>query len=214
MLDIHFIRENAEIVKAGAHKKRIKVDLDRLLTVDDERKALRQELDNKRAEQNRASGEIALAKGGEKDLKLEQMRHLKEGMQDGEQRLKKVMEEWQRLMLTVPNVPDMSVPDGGGDEDNVEVKKWGEVTKFDFKPKDHVDLMTALDMVDFDRGAKVAGFRGYFLKGDGVILTNAIWQLALKFFSEKGLLPLIVPSLLRREAFMGTGYLPDRKSVV
>ncbi len=209
MLDIHFIRENADLIKAGAAKKRIETDLDRLAAVDDERKRLRQELDAKRAEQNRRSGEIQRAKGAEREKLLEQMRELKAGMAEGEEKLKKVMEEWQRLMLTVPNIPDMSVPDGESDADNKEVKTWGEPTAFPFAPKDHVELMTALGMADFERGAKVAGFRGYFLKGDGVLLANAVWQLALKHFGAKGFELLSAPSLVRRDAFLGTGYLPQ-----
>jgi seryl-tRNA synthetase len=209
MLDIHFIRENADIVKAGAAKKHIDLDIDRLIAVDDERKRIRQELDAKRAEQNRRSNEIQIAKGEDRDKLIEAMKHLKDGMAEGEEKLKEVMIEWQRLMLLVPNVADMSVPDGDSDADNLEVKRWGEPTKFDFTPKSHMDLMLALDMADFERGAKVAGFRGYFLKGDGVILTNAIWQLALKFFTAKGFTPMIVPSMVRREPLIGTGFLPQ-----
>lgn len=209
MLDIHFIRENAEIIKAGAMKKHIDVDLDRLIAVDDERKLIRQELDVKRAEQNRRSNEIHILKGAEREKVIEQMQHLKAGMTEGEEKLKEVMVEWQKLMLSVPNIPDMSVPDGDSDADNREVKKWGTLPEFSFAPKSHVDLMTALDIADFERGAKVAGFRGYFLKGDGVLLANAVWQLALKHFSAKGMTLMSVPSLVRREPFMGTGYLPQ-----
>ncbi|MDB5244352.1 MAG: serS [Parcubacteria group bacterium] len=209
MLDIKFIRENAELIKAGATKKRMEVDIDRLLIVDDERKLIRQELDAKKAEQNRRSNEIQLLKDAEREKVIEQMKHLKDGMAESEERLKGVMEEWQRLMLTVPNIPDMSVPDGESDADNMEVKKWGEPTVFDFEPKDHVTLMTNLGIADFERGTKVAGFRGYFLRGDGVLLANAVWQLALKHFTAKGLEPLLAPSLVRREVFMGSGYLPQ-----
>lgn len=209
MLDIHFIRENADLVKAGAVKKHIDADIDRLLKLDDERKALRQELDEKRAEQNRASMTIALAKGEEKENLLEAMRQLKSGMGELEEKLKKVMEEWQKLMLQVPNIPDMSVPDGDSDKDNQEIKKWGDPTQFDFAPKDHVDLMSKNGMADFERGTKVAGFRGYFLTGDGALLANAVWQLAIKHFTGKGLNPMIVPSLVRREVFLGSGYLPQ-----
>ncbi len=209
MLDIHFIRENADIIKAGAVKKHIDVDIDALIKIDDERKLLRQELDAKKAEQNRRSNEIQILKDLEREKVIEQMQHLKAGMAESEERLKKVMEEWQKLMLTVPNIPDMSVPDGAGDADNLEVKKWGTPATFLFVIKDHVELMTNLEMADFERGAKVAGFRGYFLKGDGVLLANAVWQLALKHFSAKGLTLMNVPSLVRREAFMGTGYLPQ-----
>jgi len=217
MLDIKFIRENADIIKAGAAKKHTEVDIDRLLAVDDDRKRMRQELDAKRSEQIRRSNEIPRATGVEREKLLEAMQHLKAGMAEEEERLKAVMIEWQNLMLTVPNIPDMSVPDGGGDADNLEVKKWpvpngtegGEPVKFSFTPKDHVELMTALDIADFERGSKVAGFRGYFLKGDGVLLANAVWQLALKHFGGKGMTLLSVPSLVRREPFMGTGYLPQ-----
>ena len=209
MLDIHFIRENAEIIKAGAAKKHIEVDIDRLLAVDDERKLLRQELDAKKSEQSRRGNEIRTFKDKEREMAIEEMQHLKVGMAEGEERLKAVMTEWQKLMLTVPNIPDMSVPDGESDVDNLEVKKWGTKTEFSFALKDHVELMTALDIANFERGAKVAGFRGYFLKGDGVLLANAVWQLALKHFSAKGLTLLSVPSLVRREALMGTGYLPQ-----
>lgn len=209
MLDIHFIREHADLVKAGAAKKHITVDIDRLLVVDEERKLLRQDLDEKRAEQNRASSGIMRAQGAEKEKLIEAMQHLKEGMGAVEEKYKAAMEEWQGLMLMVPNLPDMTVPDGESDADNQEVRTWGEPKEFSFTPKDHIELMTTLGMVDFERGAKVAGFRGYFLTGDGVLLANALSQLALKHFLSKGFTPMIVPSLVRRETFMGTGYLPQ-----
>lgn len=209
MLDIHFIRENADLVKAGAAKKRLSVDIDRLLQVDDDRKKLRQELDEKRAEQNRASKNIALAKGPERDKLIEAMQHLKAGMGDLDEQYAKVMEEWQKLMLMVPNIPDISVPDGESDADNKEVKVWGEKPTFSFPAKNHIELMTKAGMADFERGAKVAGFRGYFLKGDGALLAFAVWRYAQDFFLKKELTPMIVPSLVRREPFMGTGYLPQ-----
>ncbi len=209
MLDIHFIRENADVVKEGARKKHIQIDIDRLLAVDEERKQLRQLLDEKRAEQNRTSSLIALAKGDERTKYIESMRYVKDSMQEVEEKHTKVMEEWQKLMLEVPNIPDMTVPEGESDAENQEVRTWGQIPSFDFPVKDHIDLMTSLDMADFERGAKVAGFRGYFLKNEGVLLANAVSQLALMHFVKKGFQPMIVPSLVRRENFMGTGYLPQ-----
>ena len=209
MLDINFIRENKDVVKAGALKKRIEVDIDRLLAVDEERRALRIQMDEKKAEQNRMSGVIQRASADERTALIERMRHVKEGFAELEEKYNAVMKEWQSLMLCVPNVPDMTVPEGESDADNQSVKSWGEIPEFSYPLKDHVELMTALGMADFERGTKVAGFRGYFLKGDGVLLTNAIWQLALKHFGGKGLEPLLAPSLVRRETFMGTGYLPQ-----
>ena len=209
MLDIHFIRENADVVKEGARKKHIDIDIDRLIAVDDERKALRTELDSKRAEQNRASFNIVNIQGEEKNKLLESLKFLKESMAELEEKHTKVMEEWQKLMLSVPNIPDMTVPEGDSDADNQEIRTWGEIPTFEFAPKDHVEIMTSLGMADFERGTKVAGFRGYFLKGDGVLLANAVSQLALMHFVKKGFEPLITPSLVRRETFMGTGYLPQ-----
>ncbi|MFA6502952.1 MAG: serine--tRNA ligase [Candidatus Paceibacterota bacterium] len=210
MLDIHLIRENADIVKAGAAKKHIEVDIDKLIAVDDERKRIRQELDAKKAEQNRQSNEIQRAVGDERTRLIEQMQHLKAGMTEGEERLKAVMAEWQKLMLTVPNIPDMSVPDGASDAENQEVRVWGEQPQFAFAPKSHFELMQSLGMADFERGAKVAGFRGYFLKDDGARLLWALRRFVEdRFMHREGFTPLVAPSLVRREPFVGTGYLPQ-----
>ncbi|KND50812.1 MAG: serine--tRNA ligase [Parcubacteria bacterium C7867-007] len=209
MLDINFIRENADVVKAGAEKKRLEVDIDRLLSLDSERKVLRAKLDDGKAEQNRMSATIAKAEGDERTQYIERMRSVKDGMVELETQYAAILEEWQKIMLTVPNIPDMTVPEGEDDADNQEVRTWGEIPSFSFTPKDHIELMTATGMADFERGAKVAGFRGYFLKGDGVLLANALSQLALNHFMSKGFDPMMVPSLVRRETFMGTGYLPQ-----
>ncbi len=208
MLDINFIRDNLDAVKDGARKKHIKIDLDKLIQLDDKRRALIKEIEEKRAKQNEVSKQISTADDNTKISLIAQMQKLKEELKKEEGEFKKVMQEWRKLMLQVPNIPDISVPEGKDDEENVEIKTWGEPTKFDFKPKSHIDLMLNLDMVDFERGTKVAGFRGYFLKGDGAVLAWAVWQAAQKHFLEKGFEPLMVPSLVRKETLMGTGYLP------
>ena len=119
------------------------------------------------------------------------------------------MEEWQKLMLQVPNVPDISVPDGKSEEENLEIRAWGEKPVFNFTPKDHVAILESLDLADFERGTKVSGFRGYFMKNDGALLFFALWQYFLDYFVSQGYTPMIVPSLVRKEALMGTGYLPQ-----
>lgn len=209
MLDIRFIRDNLDVVKAGAKKKRIDIDLDRLLEVDDTRRALLAEVEEMRARQNEASKTIASAGGAEKETLLGEMKTLKEKLQTKEQELADVQKEWESLMIQVPNVPDMSVPDGDTDEDNQEVKTWGEKRKFDFPAKNHIELMEELGMADFERGAKVSGFRGYFLKGNGALLSFALWRYAQDFFLAKGFVPMVVPSLVRRVNFLGTGYIPQ-----
>src|SRR3989338_9467433 len=215
MLDIKFIRENIALIQEGAKKKQIDFDVNLLIEIDDKRKAISQDLEEKKAKQNKASEEIAkFGQAGniaEKRRLIEETLPLKEKIQKKEEELKEVMTEWQKLMVTVPNIPDMSVPEGSDEESNQEIKKVGQIPEFSFTPKDHIDLMLALGMIDLERGAKVAGFRGYFLIGDGAKLQFALWQFVNDFFQnkKKDFVPMIVPSLLRREPFIGTGYLPQ-----
>lgn len=210
MLDIKFIRENKDLVVEAVRKKNLDFKVDELISVDDKRRAILVAVEEMRAKQNNANAEVASTTDSEKrNALVAEMKILKEAMQAKEAELKEVMKEWQRLMVSVPNIPDMSVPEGQSDKDNKEVKVWGEKTNFSFTPKNHIDIMLALDMADFDRGAKVAGFRGYFLKNDGALLSYAIWQYAMDFFTKKNFIPMIVPSLVRRENLLGTGYIPQ-----
>lgn len=210
MLDIKFIRENKDLIAAAAKKKHLDFVVDNLIVIDDKRRLVMGTVEKKRAEQNAASDKIASAKTPEERQKLiEEMKTVKTSMEKDEESLKEIMKEWQLEMLKVPNIPDISVPDGDSDADNKEIKTWGEKTKFSFEPKDHVDLMTTLKMVDFDRGSKVHGFRGYFLMGDGARLSFAIWNYAMEFFSNKGFNPVIPPIVLRKMNFLGSGYLPQ-----
>ncbi|MBI1974240.1 MAG: serine--tRNA ligase [Candidatus Zambryskibacteria bacterium] len=209
MLDIKFIRENKELVKAAAKKKHISFDVEKLIEVDEKRRKLLGLVEEKRAEQKVANNEIVKADSEKRGAILEKMRALKENLEHEEEELKNVMREWQALMLIVPNVPDASVPDGDSEKDNEEVKNWGVLPKFDFEPKSHINIMTTLDMADFERGAKVSGFRGYFLKGTGALLSFAIWRYAMDFFLSRNFILLLAPSLVRRETLLGTGYLPQ-----
>lgn len=209
MLDIKFIRENLELVEMAAAKKRMKVDLKKLIALDDERREITSRLEEKRAEQNRVSEQIPNASPEEKQQLIAGMQEVKSAVQADEEALKPVMEEWRALMLQVPNIPDMSVPDGESDADNEEAKVWGEQTKFDFDPKDHIELMTNLGMADFERGSKVHGFRGYYLLGDGARLSYAIWNYAMSFFGEKGFIPMLPPTIVRKQNLYGTGHLPN-----
>jgi seryl-tRNA synthetase len=209
MLDIKFIRENRDIVKAAAHKKNINIDVDKLLRLDSERLDLLREIEALRAEQNAQSQKIQNLENEAREQAIIAMRSVKESLKEKEALHKKVQTKWQDLMWQVPNIPDITVPDGDSDEDNVQVKTWGEQTQFSFEPKDHVEIMLGFDMVDFERGAKVHGFRGYFLKNDGVRLSFAIWQYALDFFSKKGFNPMIAPAIVREDNLYGTGHLPN-----
>ena len=208
MLDIKFIRENKEAVKEAAKKKHIDFDVEKLMEVDDLRRRILSRVEMKRAEQNVANNQIVNATSEEREQILEKMKALKTELERDEEDLKAVMKDWQLLMLQVPNIPDGSVPAGEGEEDNVVRKTWGEKPKFDFEPKDHMELMTALNMVDFERGTKAHGFRGYFLKNSGAMLSWAIWNYARDFFLRKGFDLFIPPVILRKQHFYGTGHLP------
>jgi seryl-tRNA synthetase len=209
MLDIKFIRENKEAVAGAARKKKIDFDVEKLIAADDRRREVMGRVELKRAEQNVASNAIVNSTSEERAAILEKMKALKSEMEKDEEELKAVMKEWQTLMLMAPNIPDESVPDGNSDEENQMVKEWGEKPNFAFAPKNHIEIMEALGMADFERGVKVAGFRGYFLKGTGALLSFAIWKYAMDFFVSRGLDLHLAPSMVRKEPLMGTGYLPQ-----
>lgn len=208
MLDIKFIRENKELIALAAKKKRLDFNVEDLVLADDKRRELLVAVESKRAKQNSVSQDIEREQdGGKRNALIAEMRMLKEELQKEEETLREAMRSWQLLMLQVPNLPDMSVPEGESDEQNVEVRTWGELPTFAFEPKHHADLLA--DTLDLERGVKVAGFRGYFLKGDLMTLSFALWQYAFQFFSARGFVPLLAPSMVKRECFMGTGYLPQ-----
>ena len=212
MLDIKFIRENQDLIKMAAGKKHLKFDVSELLAVDNKRKELMTATENKKAEQNKFSEQIVKVTGlAERNQLIAEMKIVKDDLAKGEEELKEVMKKWQGLMLQVPNVPDMSVPEGDDDSANREHTVWGEKTKFNFPAKDHIELMENLDMVDLEAGTRIAGFRGYILKNDGALLNYALWQFVMDFFREqkKDYSPMLVPSLVRRETLLGTGYLPQ-----
>ncbi len=210
MLDIKFIRENKDVVQAGAKKKHIDFRVDELITIDDKRREIMASVEKKRAEQNAVSEKIASAPSPEDRAKMiADMKVVKEALQKEEEELKGLMKQWHALMVQVPNIPDMSVPEGESDAQNQEIKTWGDAPKFDFTPKSHIDLCQSLDLADFERGTKIAGFRGYILKNDAVLLNFALWQFVIEHLVKKGFTPTLVPSLVNKELLVGSGYLPQ-----
>lgn len=210
MLDIKFIRENKDLIAAGAKKKLINFNVDELVTVDDTRRALLAEVEAMRGKQNETAGLVPRAASPEERERLiAESKSLKDILQKKEEELAETMKKWQGLMVQVPNIPDMSVPEGTSDADNAEIRTWGEIPTFDFEPKDQIALLESLDLADFERGTKVAGFRGYFLKNDAVLLNFALWQFVFNKLVAKGFTPIIAPSLLKKEPFIGTGFLPQ-----
>jgi len=215
MLDIKFIRENADLIKEGARKKLITINLDKLIDLDDKRLEVLRAVEDMRAAQNIASDKISQIESPlQREEAISEVKELKERLIVKEKELKVIEPEWLSLMMEIPNVPDITVPEGKSDAENVEVRTWGEIPQFDFEPKNHIELMESLKMAEFERGTKVAGFRGYFLKGDGARLVMALWQFVMEEMSKVGFTPFIAPSLVREDNFVGTGYLPQAKDEI
>ena len=224
MLDIRYIRQNPDKIREAAARKRFKFDVDALIALDDRRRQLQQELDGLRHEQKKAGEMIGQLRGkGKKkgaapddaaavEAQLaETMKRMEEVKARGKQledEAQKVQQEFDALMLRVPQVPADEVPLGKDESENVEIKRVGEVPKFDFEPKDHVQLGTSLDIIDIERGVKEAGSRNYILKGDGTLLHMAILRFTLDTLMAKGFTPMTVPVLVRDALMYGTGYYP------
>ncbi len=208
MLDIAFIRANPDVIKEGIRKKRMKMDVDELLAVDEEARKLRAQVESLRADRNRLSKEIPKLKGGEKDNAVSQVKSVKDSLSATEPKLKEVEERFEKLMLLVPSPPLPEVPEGESDDDNVEVRRFGEPPNFDFPIKDHLELAESLDIVDMPRAVKFAGARMYVLKNEGAMLEFALFKFALDHLVSRGYQPMIVPQLVRRDAMIGTGFFP------
>lgn len=218
MLDIKFIRENPDLIKDAARKKRVMFDVHKFLDIDKKRLEVLKEVENLRAKQNAANDEVAkVLDEKEKENIIGKLKQLKMELMVKEDGLKELEKAWRNMMLQAPNVPDVSVPEGGDDSNNVEVRKWGNIPDFKqsgFKPKGHVELMQNLEWADFERGAKVAGFRGYFLKKDAALLSFAVLRFVFEKMISIGFEPFIAPSLVREASLMGTGFLPQGKDEI
>jgi seryl-tRNA synthetase len=208
VIDIRLIRESPELVEAGARKKRIALDLGPVREADARRTAAQQELDRLRSEQNSAAKAIGKAPPEERARLAEGARAGKALLKEKEEAYAKLEAELRALLLRVPNLPAAEVPEGKDDSENVEVKRWGEPRRFDFEPRDHIALGEGQDWIDVERGARIAGSRNYFLKGDLSLLEGAVLRFALETMVKKGFVPLSVPTLVRSEVMVGTGYFP------
>ncbi len=208
MLDIKYIRENSEIVKKAAKDKLISVDIDHLLELDETIRKTNKELDLLKEKRNKESQIIPTLSNDEKKEHIALVKELKEQITNLENCLAPKKEEFDALMYTVPGVPLPEVPIGKTDEDNVEIKRVGEIPTFNFKIKDHVELAEDLDLVDIPRGVKIAGSRSYFLKNEAVLLEMALCRYVIDKLIKKGFTPMCVPTLVKEAPMYGTSYFP------
>lgn len=197
MLDIQFIKENLQEVKKSVEARKANVDLDKLLDLDNQRRDLIVKVDDLRAKRNEA------AKTRDKGLGV----RVKGELQELEKELSEIEKQYNDLMLQVPNILMDEVPVGDASKNKV-IRKVGEPSKFSFKPKDHIELGKFLDIVDFERGVKVGGFRGYYLKNEGAKLHWAVLNFAFNHLIQKGFSPIVPPVINRRFALMGAGQFP------
>lgn len=208
MLDLKFIRQDPAAVRAGAEKKRIACDVDRILELDAASRAVGVDLDSLRQRQKEAGGRMAKATPEERAGLLEEQKGLKAELKGLEERKGQLDEELRGLLLQVPMPPAAEVPDGADDEENVELRRVGEPRTFDFEPRSHQDLGELHGWIDTERGARLAGSRNYLLKGDLVLLESAVLRCAVDLMAARGFTPVTVPTLVRTEAMQGTGYFP------
>ncbi len=211
MLDIKYIRENSEKIKKAAIDKLVTVDIDKLLSIDEAIIKINQELDGMKEERNTLSSKIPTLVNDEKQKTVEYVRGLKEKITALEDKLSPLKKEYTELMYLVPSVPYDEVPIGRTDEENVEIKRVGTIPTFNFEVKDHVTLSEELDLVDFPRGAKIAGSRSYFLKNDALLLEMSLCRYVIDKLIKKGFTPMGVPLMVKEDAMYGTSYFPGGK---
>ncbi|WP_018933870.1 serine--tRNA ligase [Gracilibacillus lacisalsi] len=212
MLDMKMLRKNfAEVKEKLAHRGEDLTDLDRFGDLDEKRRDLIAETEQLKAKRNEVSKQISLLKKEKKnaDDMITEMREVGDRIKTIDQELRQVEEELELLMLSIPNIPHESTPIGETEDDNVEVRKWGEVPSFDFEEKPHWDLATELDILDFERAAKVTGSRFVFYKGLGARLERALINFMMDLHAdEHGYQEILPPHMVNRASMTGTGQLP------
>lgn len=193
MLGIKFIRQNPELIRKAVKDKGLSFNVDELLSADEKRRHLIVESESLRVQQKKTDDH-------------EKARVIKEEFKKLEKNLAEAETEFSKLMIQVPNVPSPDTPVGRNEDDNIEIYRHGKIPKFNFAPKNHIELGEALDIIDFDRGTKVGGFRGYYLKNEGALLAMALMMFALEKMVKKGYKPIIPPTLVKEFALFGSGY--------
>ncbi|MGE5173403.1 MAG: serine--tRNA ligase [Betaproteobacteria bacterium] len=215
MLDLRFVRENADAVKAGLARRGVHLDLTEFLALDTKRRAAQQEIEILRRRRNDVSEEIGRLKkaGKPAEDKVTEMRAVGDTITVLENSTREVEDAQRNILLTIPNLPHGSVPDGKDENDNVEIRRWspqgGEPPKFSFEPKPHWDIAEFLDIIDFDRAAKITGARFALYKGLGARLERALVDFMLDLHtSEHGYLEVLPPFMVNKASMTATGQLP------
>lgn len=212
MLDIKFIKENPEYVKQRllTRNKDYSAEIDRILEADVSRRALISDTEQLRAKQNSVSKEIPKLKKEGKDTAaiFEEMKELSDKVKADTEKIDALETEIENLLLSIPNLPDESVPVGADDSENVEIRRWGEVRSFDFEPQAHWDIGSRLGILDPETATKVTGARFHFYRGAGSRLERSIINYYLDTHTEHGYTEIFPPFMVNRDSMRGTGQLP------
>jgi len=211
MIDPKVLRERSEIIREGLSKRGATFDIEKLLKVDETRRVLIQNSEKMKNERNELSNEIARSKKAGADVadKVTHLRELGKIIEKTEQELRVVENEWENMLLVIPNPPHETVPVGSGDSDNKVVKTWGEKPAFDFEPLPHWDIGEKLGILDPKRAAKITGSRFILYKGSGAHLERALINFMLDLHvREHGYTEVLPPFMVNRETMTGTGQLP------
>jgi seryl-tRNA synthetase len=206
MLGIKFIRENKAAVKKNCELRNIKCDVDRLLELDEKRRDFIGKVGDLKEKKNDINEKMKSS--DDKDALIAEGKKIKEGLEELEPEFEEIEKEWKKLVIKVPNMSHPNSPIGKDDSENKEIERYGEPPKFNFKPKGHEELMKNLDIIDFERGAKVAGAKFYFLKNEGVLLEQALINYALDVCVQEKFTPFTTPDLAKDSILIGVGFNP------
>ncbi len=209
MLSIQFIRQNPDLVREALEKRHDGAPLNDILTLDEQRRKLLQQVETLRAQQKRESKEIARLTGSGKEQKIAQMRQIGERIDSLQKEVNETEAKLEDLLLQVPNIPHPSVPAGKDESDNIVVRSWDKPRHFDFQPLPHWELGESLDIIDFPRGVKLSGTRFYVLKGIGALLQRALITFMLDLHvKEHGYTEIYPPYMVKRDCMVGSANLP------
>jgi len=208
MVDLRQLREETERFRKGAENKGFKVNIDEVLRCDEERRRLQAAVDRRKQDLGLKSSRMKKV-GDEERRKLQnELKEFSRAIKIDEIKLRQKESELEAGLLRIPNPPLENVPVGKDENENVEIRRWGDQPKFGFEPKDHVALGTAHDLFDIERGVKIAGSRSYYLKNEGAMLENALMRYAMDLLINRGYTPFTTPVIVREECMVGSGYFP------
>lgn len=216
MIDINLVRKDPDLVRKNLARRHMETPLERLIQADVKWREDRARLDALRNKRNLAAGEIARLKKEKKaaDGKIAEMKKIADGIPALEKDIEKLEKERSELLLAIPNLLDPAVPDGNDAKDNVVLRKWGEPRKPGFKLKSHTDLVEERGLADFERAARAAGARFYYLRGDLFRMAVALETFAIDFLAGRGFTVMETPFMLRREAMQGAISMSDFQDVI